>query len=340
MSGADKRLEFLLALQEESGGTIPFARWMQEALYHPEFGYYTVHIRTVGRRGDFSTWATLHRSLGRAVASWLRENRARQVIEIGGGSGELAAEVLRNLGWWNKPRYHIVEISPVLRAQQQARLRGRAVEWHDNMPSALQAAGGRAAIFSNELADAFPCRVFQNQAGTWRELALQISEGRVREVWRDAPLPESSAFQHPWPDGQRVEIQESYRHWLREWTPHWMEGKMLTIDYGTDCPALYHRRPRGTLRGYAHQQRLDGAEVYEGFGRRDITADVNFTDLKQWGNALGLLAEGAISLARFLEDQRAGPLPPEFRGGAGEAFRALVQRKQSRIKTGEGQPPA
>jgi len=37
---------------------------------------------------------------------------------------------------------------------------------------------------------------------------------------------------------------------------------MLTIDYGDTCPALYLRRPRGTLRAYAHHQRLEGYDVY------------------------------------------------------------------------------
>jgi hypothetical protein len=31
---------------------------------------------------------------------------------------------------------------------------------------------------------------------------------------------------------------------------------------------------------YAHHQRLEGREVYAGFGLRDITADVNFSDLQ------------------------------------------------------------
>lgn len=331
MSGAGKRLEFLLALQEESGGAIPFERWMGEALYHREFGYYTANIRTVGQRGDFSTWATLHDSLGRALANWLKENRPRarpwHVIEVGGGNGALAMTVLQHLGWWNRPHYHLVEISPVLRQQQQEKLRGRSVAWHETLRSALEASGGRALIFSNELVDAFPCRVFQNQAGAWRELALRIEAGKAAEVWAETALPDSTAFQNAWTDGQRVEVQESYHSWLKEWVPAWVEGKMLTIDYGAECPALYHRRPHGTLRSYAHQQRLEGADVYQGFGRRDLTADVNFSDLERWGNSAGLAGEGIVSLEKFLEKNSKGPLPAEFRNDPGEAFRVLVQSR-------------
>lgn len=303
---------------------------MQEALYHPEFGYYTASIRTVGRTGDFSTWATLHESLGRAIAHWLKENRPRtarwHVIEVGGGTGELAATVLKRLGWWGRPHYHLVEISPVLRAEQQKRLRGRRVAWHNGMLEALEECSGEALIFSNELVDAFPCRLFQSQAGTWRELVLRLSEGRVREDWRGAPLPDSTVFDCPWPEGQRVEIQETYRHWLAGWLSSWKTGKMLTIDYGAECPALYHRRPNGTLRSYAHQQRLEGVEVYQGFGQRDLTADVNFSDLERWGIPLGLETESLKTLSRFFEEQTI-QLPPGFHDGPGDAFQVLVQSR-------------
>ncbi len=86
-------------------------------------------------------------------------------------------------------------------------------------------------------------------------------------------------------------------------------------------PALYHRRLGGSVRAYAHQQRLTGKEIYSGFGKRDITADVNFSDLRSWGEALGWKT---ISCARLAEWMPAPALAPALRE-AGEAFRVLVQ---------------
>ncbi|MCX6958973.1 MAG: class I SAM-dependent methyltransferase, partial [Verrucomicrobia bacterium] len=104
MAGHDL-LTFLLRVQEECGGAIPFERFMQEALYHPRFGYYSAHIKDVGREGDFSTSATLDEGLGAAIASWIRL-RSRElgwrdipVIEVGAGNGALARSVLGHLGW-------------------------------------------------------------------------------------------------------------------------------------------------------------------------------------------------------------------------------------------------
>lgn len=319
--------DFLRRLQDACGGSIPFDRFMEAALYHPDFGYYTKQIRTLGARGDFSTWPGLDSSLARAVASWVKESRRRHVIEAGAGTGHLAAAVLDNLGWAGRWRttYHIVEISPVLREEQKKLLRGRRVIWHEKMAEAVAAAGGEADIFSNELPDAFPCRVFVRSAGSWMELALRIEGNSAREVLVPSGLPSSSALQTQAPEGSRVEVHESYKKWLEEWAANWKTGRMLTVDYGEKMPGLYHRRPSGTLRAYSHHQRFYGPDVYASFGRRDITADVNFTDLQAWGEALGWHTGFRGNLASFLESRSPRIAFPDTLRGAGEAFHVLCQ---------------
>ena len=322
---------YLLDLQEKLGGSISAERFMQEALYHPAFGYYSSRIRTVGRRGDFSTWATLDSSLAQAVATWIKKEKPSHVIEIGAGNGALAKDVLRRLGWWTRVRttYHIVEISAPLRAKQKECLRGFRVVWHDSVEAALQSSRGHAHIFSNELPDAFPCRIFQKTEDGWMELHLHIADGKISEQLVSATLLESSVFDHPHPLGQRVEIHESYRRWQEAWAPHWMSGAILTIDYGELSKKLYHRRPAGSLRGYAVQQRLSGNDVFKNPGFCDITADVNFTDLEKWGTNLGWRTETSCTLLAFLKEQGAtASLPMPFLE-AGEAFRVLIQRRSN-----------
>jgi SAM-dependent MidA family methyltransferase len=305
---------------------------MHEALYHRAFGYYTANIREFGRRGDFTTWPTLNKDLGRAIGRWALENKPAgrwNLIEIGAGSGELAAAVMKRIGWWNRARYHIVEISPRLKKAQQDHLGSSAI-WHATILEALAASDGAALIFSNELVDAFPCRVFQRCRDNWRELALCLKEGRVLEEWMSRPLPESTAFSHSWPEAQRVEVHESYQAWLQEWFPAWQAGSMLTVDYGDTCPALYLRRPAGTLRAYAHHQRLEGKDVYACFGLRDLTADVNFSDLRREPTFSSTIF---TTLAEFISKH----LPSVAKnhaaqilhlpGGAGEAFKVLVQTR-------------
>lgn len=313
---------FLRDLQNELGGSIPFERFMREALYHPAFGYYSARIHTVGRRGDFSTMATIDRSLAAGIAAWIGKNSACDVIEIGAGSGQLARDILTSLGWWKRLRlrYHIVEVSSPLREAQKKLLRGLRVTWHESLPSALDRLGGRAHIFSNELVDAFPCRVFERTDTDWQEVHVRIEGGRCEEILRPCTIPESTVFKHPFKPGQRVEVHESYRHWLQDWAPKWKSGAMLTIDYGETMPALYHRRPAGSLRGYAAHQVLTGADIYQAPGRCDLTADVNFSDLETWGERLGWRRLSHSTLADFL----APNLPTRFQAAA-EAFRVFEQ---------------
>ncbi len=313
---------------------------MRLALFDPQHGYYSCNVRTVGRGGDFSTTATLHGALGEAIASWIG---TRDVIEVGGGDGSLADGVLKSLGWWRRrrTRYHMVEKSGPLAAQQRERLQkyGARVRWHEEMESALAACGGIADVFSNELVDAFPAQVLRwdSARGRWDELAVTgggeiVAAGASDYVCDWQPT-----------DGQRIERHRSYREWLRGWVPAWSRGRMLTIDYGGEFPDLYRRRPMGSLRAYFAQMRLDEpGEFFQRAGKQDLTADVNFTDLLAWGEEAGLVGGTLMDQRAFLLacvpglEQRA-QREPELAfliaaAGAGGACRVLEQRKSQGAK--------
>lgn len=300
---------------------------MHGALYHPETGYYSSRVRGVGRRGDFSTWATLDHSLAKAVAGWIRGRRIRRLIEVGAGDGSLALAVLKSLGWWRRLgfQYHIVEVSEPLREAQQKLLNRFGVVWHSGPAEALRALNGRASIFSNELPDAFPCRVFEKCGDGWLELHVQNLDGAQQECLMPCQLPASTVFAYRFLNGARVEVHESYRCWLHGWAQEWRCGEMLTIDYGDTMPGLYHRRPAGTLRAYLAHQRITGAGVLERPGTRDITADVNFSDLEKWGSDIGWQTLGGGTLEEFFRKWMPGMAIPGAFHEASHAFRFLEQ---------------
>jgi len=224
----------------QGGGWISFRRFMRDALYHPESGYYTAGIREVGPRGDFSTAASLHPVLGEAIASWARARRREllpglraHLIEVGAGSGQLAKAVLRGLGMRGRLsiRYHIVEISGPLRRAQRKRLGHRAARWHDSLEAALDAAGGHALVFSNELVDAFPCHLLVRHEGEWKEIGLRPDGKRWVEETRPPEDPRlltglCSAPRHleDAADGQRCEVHLPYHDWLAGWLPRLRRG--------------------------------------------------------------------------------------------------------------------
>lgn len=268
---------------------ITFEHFMQRALHDPTRGYYARRITGVGRHGDFTTAPMLSGALAMAIATWavkaMRQSDCRDLIEMGPGQGTLAAAVMRALPWHirRRTRLHLVETSAPL-AQLQKNALGRRAHWHESPPAALAACAGRAVIFSNEFADAFPVRRFQLTPEGWRELAVSLEPNRPPHEFLlgPAPLPPSSGFSVPHPPGQWIEVHAAYHRWLAHWLPDWRAGRLLTIDYGAPADALYVRRLRGTLRAYLMHQRLDGLAIYQNPGRQDLTADVNFTDLIAW----------------------------------------------------------
>ncbi|HMV68644.1 MAG TPA: SAM-dependent methyltransferase [Myxococcota bacterium] len=315
----------------------PFSAFMARALYEPGRGYYARNVRTVGARGDFSTSATLSTMLGGAVARWLgseawRQPRVRALIEIGAGDGSLLAAIRDARGFWaRRLALHVVETSPVLRARQAERL-GDGVVWHEDLGEALRAVGGRAFLVHNELLDAFPVDLAQWTGGAWRE--VWVGGRPAREELRPLTLDPASfsalsGWTPPYAE-QRVELHGAVRRWLRGWAPAWRGGAMLSIDYGDVMPALYHRRPRGTLRAYWLQQRLEGASVYASPGQQDITADVNFTDYRAWARELGwrevwfgTQAELIARWGKVEGDADRFLVDPD---GAGGAFKAVLHR--------------
>jgi SAM-dependent MidA family methyltransferase len=202
------------------------------------------------------------------------------------------------------------------------------------MGAALEALEGRALIFNNELVDAFPCKLFEKTPEGWRELGVRLSaEGGLSECFFGEKLD------NPWfgklgqlPTGQRVERHDSYSEWQNSWAASWREGSLLTIDYGDLAQDLYTHSPAGSLRGYWKHRRLTGRDVYSRFGKQDLTADVNFSDLMDWGLQAGWRTLQFTTQREFLQTWcRKSSESAEKEGildspqGAGGAFKVLEQ---------------
>lgn len=297
---------------------------MAESLYGKN-GYYTSPRPVLGRRGDFTTTPKLTKSLAKAVAAWIKQEwkehgRKLPVIELGPGDGTLAADIFKHLGFLGRRvlNYHFVEISPHLLDRQIHAVDHNATG-HHTLSQAFDAAGKDALILSNEFFDAFPVRIFKKEEEHFSELHLA---GAI-EHWLPAEnLPDSSLFQKDWPSGQRLEVAESIQHWMNEELAQLNSGSLLTIDYGEDLDHLYHRRPRGSLRAYAHHQLLLPPEAYLNPGKQDLTFDVNFTDLSRWGNAIGITSGDLKTQETFI----AG-FGPGLNLDADQAFKVLRQEK-------------
>ena len=82
-------------------GPIPFSRYMELCLYHPELGYYSRNAEQFGKAGDFYTSSDVHAVFGRLLARQFEEMwRALgspaeiEILELGPGRGLFAQDVL------------------------------------------------------------------------------------------------------------------------------------------------------------------------------------------------------------------------------------------------------
>jgi SAM-dependent MidA family methyltransferase len=306
----------LQAMIEEAGGFLPLDRFMEEALYHPRYGYYSASITQVGPEGDFSTAATISPLLARSIAHWASERRREfkwgfrwNLIEVGGGNGLLAASILRELPWRDRMgcRYHFVEVSPRLRKIQQKTTGRVAAHWHDSVQEALEHCGGQALIVSNELMDAFPIVGLIKEDGEWRELGVGWEEGAAVECSRwprsqraQLALEEMGEYLDPIKEGGRLEVPLSIRDWMMDWVDSFQLGSILTIDYGNSVDDHLRQYPFGSLRAYFRHHALEGPEVYRRFGQQDLTTDVNFTLLEKWARECGMRAVGLTTQREFI----------------------------------------
>ena len=84
-----------------SGGWISFADYMDLVLYAPGLGYYSAGVQKFGAAGDFVTapglGSVFARCLARVAGAALDQLGGGVMLEVGGGTGALAADLLAAL---------------------------------------------------------------------------------------------------------------------------------------------------------------------------------------------------------------------------------------------------
>jgi SAM-dependent MidA family methyltransferase len=290
-----------------AGGAITFARFMELALYAPGLGYYAAGKQKFGAAGDFTTAPELGslfaRCLARPCQAILAELGGGDILEVGAGSGALAADLLLELETLDAlpERYLILELGTELRARQAETLRARApqhlerVHWLDMLPATV-----RAVVLANELLDALPVERFKvTESGVNR---LDVARENERFAWREQPAdaPMRARIEPlALPPGYVSEINLQAEAWVRSVADVLQQGVLLLIDYGFPRAEFYHpQRASGTLMCHYRHRAHDDPLVLVGL--QDITAHVDFSAIAEAGTGAGLTLAGYTSQAAFL----------------------------------------
>lgn len=317
--------ELIAAIASEitASGPIPFVRFMELALYHPQFGYYMrapeQATERIGRHGDFYTSSDLHPILGQALAKQAEQMDQLlghppqfTVIEMGPGKGLLAQHFLsacrrHHSSLFQRLRYLLIECSPAMRASQRKNLaawldRPELLSWADK-PEHLPSQGVTGLFFSNELLDAFPVHRIQVTETGIGELWVDYRDGRFVECLK--PLSSDRLAQHlrgvqaEWPTGYRTEVNLRALEWMKQVAGRLDRGFVVTIDYGHTAQDFYRRdRMRGTFLCY--WQHSVHEDPFVRVGDQDMTAHVDFSSLAIAGEAHGLETTGFTNQMSFL----------------------------------------
>ena len=319
---------------------LPFAAFMEEALYG-EGGYYRREDLAIGEAGDFVTGSSLSSLFGRATARLLQRldpvlGRPAELLEAGYGTGAHLAHVLSSLeekgrrvrAWDRVPRPAPEGATPIADLS----------EIPDGTIEGL--------IFSYELFDALPFhRLIGRADGSVGELWVDRGEDGGF-AWREGELSDPSLLDLLRdPDarlqpGQVADLAPGWASLFNELARKLDRGLLVTCDYGYERERLLDPRVRmhGTLACYSRHRVHRNPFVL--VREQDLTAHVDFTALRQAGEAVGLttfaFSRQALWLAAcglFEDLQKA---PPETRlaamalldgEGMGEDIRVLVQAR-------------
>jgi SAM-dependent MidA family methyltransferase len=287
-------------------GPMPFARFMELALYDPDGGYYRSVEARPGRGGDFVTAPELHPIFGEMLARAVEEawgvlGRPDPFVvrEHGAGDGALALAMLPSLP--APIRYAPIEVDQrrltTLRDRLDgAGLAGRLVEPDGSFDG---------VVIANEVLDALPVHRVRQLGGALRELAVDVGEDGEFVEAAIEPTPPAlvgrlAAEAIELIEGQTAEICLALDHWIATAVAPLRRGLVLLIDYGYPGAELYDpvRRPDGTLRAYVRHQVSDDPFRY--VGRQDLTAHVDVTAVERAAHAAGLTMLGIITQAEAL----------------------------------------
>lgn len=362
----EQNSELILKLQQQidTSSGIPFVEFMEQALYSPDYGYYTSERTRIGKQGDFYTSSSVHSCFGQLIARQLEQmwrilgSDCFVIAEQGAGEGYLCLDILDALKkdspeFYAGLEYRLIEISPDNRRRQEQILQHHLASGRVSWCELEDLEGMQGCIISNELIDAFPVHLIEKHADELREVYVVNGENGFTEELRSVSTSLiDEYFQRIGIEpaaGNRCEVNLLACDWMRRVTAVLKRGFVLTVDYGYLAQELYapYRRAGTLLCYYQHQT---NENPYQRIGLQDITAHVDFSSLQEVGRQGGLetlyfgqqyqflMGLGFLEMLIEMESRETDPqkaqalrmnlktlILPE--GGMGDRFKVLIQGK-------------
>ena len=317
-------------------GPLTLAAFMTMALHDPESGYYARHD-PLGRAGDFVTAPEISQIFGELIGLWCadfwqRSGRPDSIVlaELGPGRGTLMADFLRAAAtlpdFRRALRLHLVEASPLLRAEQRRRLGDAAprfVASLDDLPP------GPLLLVANEFLDALPIRQLVRGRAGWAERLVAL-DAAGSLVFADGPESSLLGFLVPEPlraapPGTIAEICPAAASLAATLGGRLarQHGAALFVDYG------YFPSASGPTLAAVRRHMPVGVLVDP--GNADLSAHVDFAAFIAAARAAGAAVHGPVPQGRFLAALGAEARLAALSAAVAPAQRAELERSLKRL---------
>jgi SAM-dependent MidA family methyltransferase len=299
---SDTSLAARLHARIAKDGPISVEEFMLACLSDAASGVYASR-QPIGGKGDFLTAPEISQIFGELIGLWavavwqsMGEPPRVTIAELGPGRGTLMADALR--AWRGIPKFldsvsvALIETSPVMIEAQRKTLKDAAVplRWYAALDAVPE---GPLIVLANEFIDALPVRQFVRRGEAWRERMI-ASEGRGFAFidgdaeGRDPHLP------HAAPDGAILETRPAAPSLMCELGRRAIQSPLaaLIVDYGHEESGFGDTLQ--AVRGHRF------ADALADPGAADLSAHVDFADLKREASSAGLNAYGPMPQGEFL----------------------------------------
>ena len=263
-------------------GPQPFAWFMEQALYHPEHGYYSSGRCAIGRKGDYFTNVSIGPLFGQLMTAqfaeiWEQLGKIDNfvIVEQGAHDGQFARDVLQSARsrapeFFEALGYRIIEPFPILRERQSQMLEPfrNKIEWRNSLEPFT------GVHFSNELLDAMPVRLISQ--GMEKLVGLQDD----RLAFIEGSLS-NTAF------------NQAALEWIDNLAANLKRGYVIAIDYGHSGD-----ESQRDIQVRVQHRHLDSP--FEQIGHADITMHVDWTSIVRRAETAGLAIAGFTDQHHFL----------------------------------------
>ncbi len=321
-------------------GPVSFAWFMEQALYHPELGYYSSGRCAIGRRGDYFTNVSVGPLFGRLLAAqfaemWESLGRPEDfvIVEQGAHHGDFACDVLeavreRAPDFFSALQYWIIEPFPILRERQEEKLREfrEKLDWVESLDDLEPFCG---VHFSNELLDAMPVHLISAiPDADWQErrvAELGNGFGFVSAPVTDAELLKRlEKIPRHLGGSYETEVNLAALQWMEQLASRLTRGYVLAVDYGYPRDKYYSpERSTGTLQCYSDHRAVLSPLI--NIGNVDVTAHVDWTSLAERAEAHGLSVAGLTDQHHLVTGIATALVPEQFGPTAEAKTRRALQ---------------